>query len=190
MSSVDLQSSSFPPIVPGPSGRWSDKHQVFLLQEPVGMCGTSPAAEVGNVHQLQPPANNAPPPPSPLAIPHKSTSNCRLSFVVFCSCQWNQPLLSVFATISVFALSHYRSYATVALPQDWKLTECKPPDFNLCFAAFRAVNWAIRCAFICCRSPALASSMSACVAVHVDLLWLLLRSDQDGFLSFLCLLGA
>lgn len=67
----------------------------------------------------------------PLAIPHKFTSNCCFWFVVLCYCQWNQPLLSVFATVSVFALSRYWSYATVALPQDWQMTQCKLHNFNL-----------------------------------------------------------
>lgn len=48
------------------------------------MCGTSPAAEVGNVHQLQPPANNDLPPSYLPATRHSTQIHLKLLLLICC----------------------------------------------------------------------------------------------------------
>lgn len=143
------------------------------------MCGTSPAAEVGNIHQLQPPANNAPPTRHSSFQTNPPQTAARDFFFSCCCCfccslQWNEPLLSV--SVNVFALSLCWFIVTALWQDDWRLNANLPTLFFRCFP------WCWS-SFMLLACVSILHVCLCCCACRPPLP--LLSSDQDGFLFFL-----
>lgn len=137
----------------GHSGLWADKHQVFLLQEPVGMCGTSAAAEVGPAHHPPRAFSNCSSP----AVPHQFNCLCWLIFLLWISATADTfGLLSGFVFIPPIIPSPNTkvllSGCGDSAQTSWFLAVWAFVFLFIYFIHFCGVLQEIVC-FLCCRPP-------------------------------------